>query len=117
MNEKNKSVEKTIESCEQDPTHDIKDLSMQLNGILDAAVMGGVAKYREAFFDGAYMSQYPNEVSLENPFKDSLRQQLTVATGGLSAYEKYSPENLKAHVDHLQGCLIKMNKDLKDFLG
>jgi len=117
LNEKNKSLDKTIETCEQDPTHDIKDLSMQLNGILDAAVMGGVAKYREAFFDGTYMTQYPAEVSLESPFKDALRQQLNAATVGLACYEKYAPENLMAHVEHLQNCLVKMNKDLKEFLN
>jgi len=108
---KNKSLSKTIESCEADPTHDIKDLSMQLNGILDAAVMGGVAKYQEAFFDGTYMTQYPSEASLETVFKDALKQQLNVATIGLACYQRHAPETLTAHVEHLQNCLGKMSKE------
>ena len=37
---------------ENDLQHNVSDLSMNLNGIIDAAVMGGITKYREAFFDG-----------------------------------------------------------------
>ena len=34
----------------------LKPLSMKLNGIIDAAVMGGTAMYERAFFSGKLMS-------------------------------------------------------------
>jgi len=50
LNTKTQELLKLIEACENDPSHDIRSLSMSVNGVLDAAVMGGVTKYQEAFF-------------------------------------------------------------------
>ncbi len=37
----------------------INPLSMQLNGVIDAAVMGGVANYDKIFFNEEYTKQHP----------------------------------------------------------
>merc|ERR1712003_412351 len=112
---KNEEVLKIIERLENDPSKSTNDISMNLNGILDAAVMGGVAKYREAFFDGVYMSEYPDEVELVQDFVITLKEQMAIARDGLEAYDKYAIDALQPHIDHLRSCYKKMNLDLGDF--
>lgn len=44
---KNKELDRIISRLSADKTQSINPLSMILNGIIDAAVMGGIAKYEE----------------------------------------------------------------------
>lgn len=44
---KNKELDRIITNLSSDRTQSINPLSMILNGIIDAAVMGGIAKYEE----------------------------------------------------------------------
>merc|ERR1712003_615920 len=112
---KNEEVLKIIERLENDPSKSTNDISMNLNGILDAAVMGGVAKYREAFFDGTYMSEHPKEVEIVQEFVITLKEQMAIAKDGLDAYEKYAIDALQSHIDHLKTCYKKQNSALFDF--
>jgi len=112
---KNDDVLKIIERLENDPVKSTNDISMNLNGILDAAVMGGVAKYREAFFDGTYLSEYPNETKIVPTFVNTLKEQMSIAKNGLDAYEKYAIEALQPHVDHLKTCYKKQMIALSEF--
>jgi len=113
--QKNGQLSKTIETLENDPAKSTNAISMELNGVLDAAVMGGVSKYREAFFDGTYLSEYPDETRLVGPFVDSLKEQMFVAKEGLDSYGKYAIEQLRPHVDHLKQCYKKQMIALSDF--
>lgn len=44
---KNKELDRIITNLSSDTTQSINPLSMILNGIIDAAVMGGIAKYEQ----------------------------------------------------------------------
>jgi len=90
---------------------------MSVNGVLDAAVMGGVSKYQEAFFDSDYFDEMPQEKELAEKFKEALRWQLQEAEKALASYAKNRPDNLADHVTHLEGCLTKMKRDLMEFLA
>ena len=46
---KNKELDRIITNLSSDTTQSINPLSMILNGIIDAAVMGGIAKYEEVW--------------------------------------------------------------------
>ena len=76
--QKNGELSKTIETLENDPAKSTNAISMELNGVLDAAVMGGVAKYREAFFDGTYLTAYPDETRIVGQFVHGLKQQMEI---------------------------------------
>jgi len=117
LNAKTQELNKLTEACQNDPSHDIRSLSMSVNGVLDAAVMGGVTKYQEAFFDSDYLDEMPQEKELAEKFKDALRSQLQEAETALAIYAKYRPDNLVEHVNHLEGCLTKMKRDLMEFLA
>lgn len=45
MVNRNKDMRRVIAQCQADPTQGIMSLGMSLNGVIDAAVNGGVAKY------------------------------------------------------------------------
>ena len=51
MESKNNELERIIARIQSDLTQSINPLSMILNGIIDAAVMGGIAKYEEVGID------------------------------------------------------------------
>lgn len=44
---KNKELERIIARLSADKSQSVNPLSMILNGVIDAAVMGGIAKYEE----------------------------------------------------------------------
>lgn len=46
---KNKELDRIITNLSSDTSQSINPLSMILNGIIDAAVMGGIAKYEEVW--------------------------------------------------------------------
>lgn len=48
---------------------DLGQLTMKLNGIVDAAVMGGVANYEKAFITNSYLARNPNDASLIEDLK------------------------------------------------
>lgn len=50
MVNKNKELQDIIGAHAKDPSLNVNPLTMCLNGVIDAAVMGGTDKYREAFF-------------------------------------------------------------------
>ena len=60
MDNKNKELRQLVAqySTECAP-NDLNPLTMRLNGNIDAAVGGGIAKYQEAFFSDDYIKQNP----------------------------------------------------------
>ncbi|XP_028841844.1 dedicator of cytokinesis protein 3-like [Denticeps clupeoides] len=63
-------------------------LSMCLNGVVDAAVNGGIARYQEAFFDKDFIGSHPEETDRITQLKDLMLEQLHILGVGLSLHEK-----------------------------
>ena len=56
--------QRAIAEKNKNPTMSINPLTMQLNGVLDAAVMGGTENYRKAFFTASYLEANPQNEGL-----------------------------------------------------
>ena len=56
----------------------INQLSMRLNGIIDAAVMGGLKNYEDAFFTEEYLLSHPDKTSDITQLKTLIREQIEV---------------------------------------
>ena len=72
-------------------------LSMALNGILDAAVNGGTAKYRGAFLSPKFIEDASSNRKLLEHISDlqkALMTQLQVVARGLSVHAELCPSNL-----------------------
>lgn len=57
----NKELRKLIAQYTAEPRRSISPLSMRLQGVIEAAVNGGIAKYQEAFFTLEFSLQNPEE--------------------------------------------------------
>uniref|UniRef100_A0A3Q3F4H7 Dedicator of cytokinesis 3 n=1 Tax=Labrus bergylta TaxID=56723 RepID=A0A3Q3F4H7_9LABR len=66
----------------------INPLSMCLNGVIDAAVNGGIARYQEAFFDKDYISSHQEDTERITHLKDLMQEQVHILGVGLAVHEK-----------------------------
>uniref|UniRef100_A0A3P8W8S1 Dedicator of cytokinesis 3 n=1 Tax=Cynoglossus semilaevis TaxID=244447 RepID=A0A3P8W8S1_CYNSE len=70
------------------PQGNINLLSMTLNGVVDAAVNGGITRYQEAFFDKEYISSHPEDTDKITQLKDLMQEQVHILAVGLAVHEK-----------------------------
>ncbi|XP_077322954.1 dedicator of cytokinesis protein 3-like [Lithobates pipiens] len=81
-------------------------LSMCLNGVIDAAVNGGITRYQEAFFDKEYIAQHPEDADKISQLKELMQEQVHVLGVGLAVHERcVHPEMRPLHkklVDQFQ---------------
>uniref|UniRef100_A0A8C6LFU9 Dedicator of cytokinesis 3 n=1 Tax=Nothobranchius furzeri TaxID=105023 RepID=A0A8C6LFU9_NOTFU len=70
------------------PHGNINLLSMTLNGVIDAAVNGGIARYQEAFFDKDYITSHPEDTEKITQLKDLMQEQVHILGVGLAIHEK-----------------------------
>ncbi|XP_036388838.1 dedicator of cytokinesis protein 3-like isoform X2 [Megalops cyprinoides] len=86
---KNLELRSLISQYQHRPPHsNSSQLSMCLNGVIDAAVNGGVARYQEAFFDKHYISSHPEDLEKIAQLRDLMQEQVHVLGVGLAVHEK-----------------------------
>lgn len=64
----------------------INPFTMVLNGVIDAAVAGGVAMYQKAFLTPAYASANPGDMPLINKLKNNILYQVDILEKGLNIH-------------------------------
>ncbi|XP_061642302.1 dedicator of cytokinesis protein 3-like isoform X2 [Phyllopteryx taeniolatus] len=88
----NKNQElRTLITCYQlKPPHNnnVNLLSMTLNGVVDAAVNGGITRYQEAFFDKDYISTHPQDSDKITQLKHLMQEQVHTLGSGLAVHDK-----------------------------
>lgn len=111
VEDKVREITDSVISHYKDIKPDSNELSMQLNGTLDAAVNGGITKYIEAFFNDEYINN-ADEKQKRNlaRFQSCLRDQLAILKEGLQVWRQHT-KNVRL-ADHLDG----MHKKLADQL-
>ncbi|XP_051550346.1 dedicator of cytokinesis protein 3-like isoform X6 [Myxocyprinus asiaticus] len=86
---KNQELRTLISQYQHKQLHgNINLLSMCLNGVIDAAVNGGIARYQEAFFDKEYISSHPEDTEKITQLKDLMQDQVHILGVGLAVHEK-----------------------------
>lgn len=86
MEAANKSLRDLIISYKSDPTLPLNPLSLKLNGIVDAAVNGGVTNYEVAFFTDDYADAHPDDAMLIQKLKDLIACQIPLLELGTRIY-------------------------------
>jgi len=92
---------------------DVGPLSMNLNGIIDAAVNGGTKLYIEAFITDEYLSANPSDVHQQSLLKEALRDQIRLLEGALEIFGRRCDEKLRALHEHL----CKFYAQMKDTMA
>ncbi|KAG7153404.1 Dedicator of cytokinesis protein 3-like, partial [Homarus americanus] len=98
-------------ACETD---NIQPFTMRLQGTIDAAVNGGVAKYQDAFFGPDYLVVYPENADHVNRLKVLLSDQTMILEGALDLHGKIAHSvNQPLHrrlVEVFEGLRYKVRK-------
>ena len=108
MDQKNKQLQEEIETKSKDPGMSINPLTMALNGVLDAAVMGGTDMYRKAFFSDEYMDEHPDMVPKAEKLSTLMDAQVEILDLGVMIHGKYCPKDLKPLQKRLETILDTM---------
>jgi len=61
---------------------------MVLKGVIDAAVNGGIEKYKEAFFSEEFAKNNQDKKNSIESLKENLREQLQIVSRGLAIHSK-----------------------------
>uniref|UniRef100_A0A8C7DXK5 Dedicator of cytokinesis 3 n=1 Tax=Oncorhynchus kisutch TaxID=8019 RepID=A0A8C7DXK5_ONCKI len=115
---KNHELRTLISQYQHKQLHgNINLLSMCLNGVIDAAVNGGIARYQEAFFDKEYISSHPEDTEKITALKDLMQEQVYILGAGLAVHDKLvHPEMRPLHkklIDQFQ--MMRSSLYVSDF--
>uniref|UniRef100_A0A673X123 Dedicator of cytokinesis 3 n=1 Tax=Salmo trutta TaxID=8032 RepID=A0A673X123_SALTR len=115
---KNHELRTLISQYQHKQLHgNINLLSMCLNGVIDAAVNGGIARYQEAFFDKEYISSHPEDTEKITALKDLMQEQVYILGVGLAVHDKLvHPEMRPLHkklIDQFQ--MMRSSLYVSDF--
>ena len=108
MNQKNVQLQEEIEAKSDNPGMSINPLTMALNGVLDAAVMGGTDMYRKAFFSDEYMDAHPDMILKAEKLSTLMDAQVEILDLGVMIHGKYCPKDLKPLQKRLETILNTM---------
>ncbi|XP_021369195.1 dedicator of cytokinesis protein 4-like isoform X3 [Mizuhopecten yessoensis] len=104
-----------IGDCHHNPNDDnIKHLSMLLNGMISANVMGGIPKYQEAFFSNDFAIEHPEETFLCPELKRCIKDQIRLLDQGLKQMRMAGHKDLAAMVNSLADILKGIKQSVED---
>ncbi|XP_068155287.1 dedicator of cytokinesis protein 1 isoform X1 [Drosophila tropicalis] len=117
MKDTNKGIRQLVILHKGDESLHINPLSMKLNGIVDPAVMGGFAKYEEAFLTDEYLEQHPDDKDLIEELKDLIASQIPLLEIAIMLHRQKAPDSLKALQEHLENCFTDMQQHVESRYG
>ena len=101
----------------QDQNPPLNPLSMKLNGIIDAAVMGGTAKYEQAFFTDQYIEEHPEHAEKIQVLKNLIAEQVPLLENGIKIHQYKKTEDLKPLHDRLETMFDTMRSQVEEKYG
>ncbi|VEN37349.1 unnamed protein product [Callosobruchus maculatus] len=113
----NKTLTNYISVFNKDKNMPINPLSLTLNGILDAAVMGGIKNYEEVFFTGEYESTHSEDKMLIERLKDLIADQIPLLDLCVQIHKQRAPDNLQPLQKRLEECFALMKADVEEKYG
>ncbi|XP_037792049.1 dedicator of cytokinesis protein 4-like [Penaeus monodon] len=110
----NKQIRQVMQHYRANPQDNIQPFTMRLQGTIDAAVNGGIAKYQDAFFGPDYLVVYPEYADHVNRLKVLISDQTMILEGALELHGKIAPPaNQPLHrrlVEVFEGLRAKVRK-------
>lgn len=96
----------------------LNPLTMKLNGILDAAVMGGVTKYEKAFFTSEYLTNHQEDEQLIDILKDLVASQIPLLDIGVKVHSaRVKDSSLTPLQLRFEDCFEKMKTHIEKNYG
>ncbi|XP_073508062.1 dedicator of cytokinesis protein 4 isoform X5 [Phyllobates terribilis] len=95
LENKNQQLRTLISQCQTRQMQNINPLTMCLNGVIDAAVNGGVSRYQEAFFVKEYIFNHPEDGDKISRLRELMLEQAQILEFGLAVHEKFVPQDMR----------------------
>ncbi|XP_077194626.1 dedicator of cytokinesis protein 4 isoform X4 [Paroedura picta] len=95
LENKNQQLRTLISQCQARQMQNINPLTMCLNGVIDAAVNGGVSRYQEAFFVKEYILNHPEDAEKITCLRELMLEQAQILEFGLAVHEKFVPQDMR----------------------
>lgn len=117
MKSSNNSLRELIVNHAADPSLPLHPLSMKLHGIVDAAVMGGIANYERAFFTAEYDLAHPDHSKQISELKKCIAQQIPLLQVGIQLHKQRAPPSLGPFHSRLEECFADMQTHVESKYG
>ncbi|KAL1116518.1 hypothetical protein AAG570_004990 [Ranatra chinensis] len=91
----NRELSALVAQYTNEPKRHTNPLSMRLQGVIDANVMGGIAKYQEAFFVQEFVRAHPEWVCHVNKLNTLLHEQVEILESGLVVHGQLAPADVQ----------------------
>uniref|UniRef100_A0A4W4EBC1 Dedicator of cytokinesis 4b n=1 Tax=Electrophorus electricus TaxID=8005 RepID=A0A4W4EBC1_ELEEL len=95
LENKNLQLRTLIAQCQTRQMSNINPLTMCLNGVVDAAVNGGLARYQEAFFVKDYAMNHPEDGDKIGRLRELMFEQAHILEFGLAVHDKFVPQDMR----------------------
>lgn len=113
----NKSMRNILIEHQNDSAIGVSQLTMKIQGVVDAAVNGGTTKYEEAFLIDEYLKMNPNDAPFVEKLKNLIADQIPILEVALSVHRmKVSSDLLPLH-ERLEECFTKMQTHVESKYG
>ncbi|XP_054273723.1 dedicator of cytokinesis protein 3 isoform X2 [Macrosteles quadrilineatus] len=109
----NSKLNQLVTTYVQDPKRNINPLSMRLQGMIDANVMGGIAKYQEAFFTPEFIRSCPTAASHVQRLYTLIVEQVDILASGLVVHGQLAPAEVQPLHRRLQERLDQLRVSIK----
>lgn len=110
----NQELRRLIGQYSTDPRRSISPLSMRLQGVIEAAVNGGIAKYQEAFFTPAFLSHNSEQAEKVTRLKALILEKVQILEGGLSLHGRLAPQEVLPLHRRLVDRFSMMKQSIRD---
>uniref|UniRef100_A0A8C6WXT2 Dedicator of cytokinesis 5 n=1 Tax=Neogobius melanostomus TaxID=47308 RepID=A0A8C6WXT2_9GOBI len=118
MESTNEKVSNLVQKQACDPSLSINPLSMMLNGIVDAAVMGGWPTMRRlAFFNDTFIQQHPEDHERLEVLKQLIALQMPLLADGIHIHGEKATEQLKPLHNRLVTCFHELREKVERQYG
>eukprot|EP00092_Neocalanus_flemingeri_P009289 GFUD01009995.1.p1 GENE.GFUD01009995.1~~GFUD01009995.1.p1 ORF type:complete len:1824 (+),score=321.37 GFUD01009995.1:199-5472(+) len=110
---KNAELQRFIREYSADRHKNISPFTMRLQGNIDAAVNGGVAKYKNAFFTPEFSTVNPNEQNSVECLAGYLEEQARLLEEALDLHGQLAPEPVQPLHDRLLHLFAQMKTGMQ----
>lgn len=104
----NKTLRDLLIEHQNEPSLALSQLTMKIQGVVDAAVNGGTTKYEEAFLVDEYIKLNPTDEPLVSKLQNLIADQIPILEVALCVHRNKVPADLLPLHDRLEECFMKM---------
>ncbi|XP_041348666.1 dedicator of cytokinesis protein 3-like isoform X2 [Gigantopelta aegis] len=108
----NAELQHVVAHCTDNKVVFFKQLEMKLQGMISAAVNGGIPKYQEAFFCKEFKDKHPEESGKVMELQHELMVQIKLLKRGLRIHGDLAPEDLMPLHESLVKLFEKMEAEV-----